>query len=51
MSTDNRPLISASRILLVIALLIFVLATFGVSLGGLQMIPLGFAFLAASMVV
>jgi hypothetical protein len=51
MSTDNRPLISASRILLVIAAAMFLLAAFGVSLGVVQLVPLGLAFLAIAMVV
>jgi uncharacterized membrane protein len=42
---------TANRLLVVIALIIFVLAAFGVALGGLNLVALGLAFLAASQLV
>jgi hypothetical protein len=50
MSTENRT-ITASRIFLVVALILFVLAGLGVGLGGANLIAWGLAFLTASMVV
>jgi uncharacterized membrane protein len=42
---------TANRLLVVIALIIFVLAAFDVALGGLNLVALGLAFLAASQLV
>jgi len=42
---------SASRILVLVAVVIFVLEITGVSLGGLDLLPLGLAFFAASFLV
>lgn len=43
--------ITASRILLLIAVIIFVLATFGVTFTHVSLVPLGLAFFAASFLV
>jgi hypothetical protein len=40
--------LSVSLILLVVAIVLFVLAALGVTLGSVALIPLGLAFLAAS---
>jgi hypothetical protein len=42
---------SASRLLALIACIIFILATFGVTVGAVLLVPLGLAFLAAAFVV
>ena len=42
---------TASRPLIVIALILFVLAAFGISLAVVQIVPLGLAFFAASFIV
>ena len=42
---------TASRLLVIIALIIFVLAAFGVAIPVVQLVPLGLAFLAASFIV
>lgn len=42
---------TANRLLIVIALILFVLATFNVALGGLNLVAMGLAFLAASYLV
>lgn len=43
--------ITVSKVLVLIAFVVFVLATFGVALGGLAMIPLGLAIYTASLLV
>ncbi len=43
--------ITASRVLILIALVIFVLAAFGVSLGSVGLVPLGLAVWAAAQLV
>jgi hypothetical protein len=43
--------VTASKLLLLIAVILFVLTAFGVSVGTLGMLPLGLAFLAASFLV
>lgn len=45
------PPFTISKLLMLIALLVFVLATFGVTLGVVALAPLGLAFLAASYLV
>jgi hypothetical protein len=40
--------VSVSLILLVVAIVLFVLAALGVTLGSVLLVPLGLAFLAAS---
>jgi hypothetical protein len=42
---------TASRLLLVIGLILFVLAAFGVALANINLLALGLAFLAASFLV
>jgi hypothetical protein len=42
---------TVSRLLILIALILFVLAAFGISLPVVQILPLGLAFLAASFIV
>ena len=42
---------TASRLLVVIALILFVLVAFHVALGGVDLLALGLAFLAASFIV
>jgi hypothetical protein len=42
---------TVSRLLVLIALILFVLAAFGISLPVVQILPLGLAFLAASFIV
>ena len=42
---------TASRLLVVIALILFVLAAFGVALANINLIALGLAFWAASLLV
>lgn len=43
--------VTASKVLALIACIVFVLAAFGVGLGAVGMVPLGLAFLAAALVV
>ena len=43
--------VSASRLLALIACILFILAAFGVSFGGVAIVALGLAFLAAAHVV
>lgn len=43
--------VSANRLLALVACILFVLAAFGVSFGGVGIIALGLAFLAAAHVV
>jgi hypothetical protein len=45
------PPFTFSRLLVLIAVVIFALATFGVALGGLQMVALGLAIWAAASLV
>jgi uncharacterized membrane protein len=45
-----RPF-TASSVLVVIALVLFILAAFHVALGGVDLLPLGLAFWAASILV
>ena len=45
------PTITASKILVLLACIIFVLAAFGVSPGSLALVPLGLAFWAAAQLV
>jgi hypothetical protein len=42
---------TASRLLILIALILFVLAAFGVAIPVVQIVPLGLAFFAASFIV
>jgi hypothetical protein len=42
---------SASRLLILVAVILFVLETLGVRLGSLSLLPLGLAFFAASFLV
>jgi hypothetical protein len=42
---------TASRLLLLVAVIVFVLAAFSVSLGTLVLVPTGLAFFAASFLV
>ena len=42
---------TASRLLVLIALILFVLAAFGIALPVVQILPLGLAFFAASFIV
>jgi hypothetical protein len=51
MATDPHYRFTASRLLVCISMILFVLATFHVNLGGLDMIAAGLAFLAASFLV
>jgi hypothetical protein len=52
MATEPRShYFYASRVLVVVALIAFVLAAFHVQLGGVDMIAAGLAFLAASFLV
>jgi hypothetical protein len=43
--------VTVSRVLVLIAVIIFVLAAFGVSIGGVGLIPLGLAIWAAAALV
>lgn len=45
------PAFTFSRFLILVALIVFVLAAFGVSLGGLGLVPLGLAIWAAAHLV
>lgn len=45
------PYVTVSRVLVLIAVIIFVLAAFGVSLGTVALIPLGLAVWAAASLV
>jgi hypothetical protein len=47
-SSNGRGRVSVSLILLVVAIVLFVLAALGVTLGSVLLVPLGLAFLAAS---
>jgi hypothetical protein len=47
----NQMTFTASRLLIVIALVLFVLAAFGVTLPIVELVALGLAFLAASFLV
>ncbi len=52
MATEPRSsYFYASRVLLIIALLVFVLAAFGVKPGPVEMVPAGLAFFAASFLI
>ena len=42
---------TTSRLLIIIALILFVLAAFGVAIPFVQIVPLGLAFFAASFIV
>lgn len=42
---------TASRLLLLVAVIVFVLAAFNVAVGGVALVPLGLAFFAASFLV
>jgi hypothetical protein len=51
-ATKEAPVtFTASRLLVVIALILFVLAAFSVSLGAVNLLALGLAFFAASFLV
>lgn len=45
------PAFTVSRFLVLIALVVFVLAAFGVSLGSVALVPIGLAIYMASMLV
>jgi hypothetical protein len=45
------PPFTASRLLVLIALVIFILAAFSVGLAGVSLVPLGLAFYMASLLV
>lgn len=45
------PVVTVSKVLMLIALVFFVLAAFGVALGTVGLVPLGLAFMAAAHLV
>jgi len=45
------PIVTVSRLLVLIAVVIFILASFGVNFAVVGLIPLGLAFFAASFLV
>lgn len=45
------PPFTVSKLLVLIGLILFVLAAFNVAIGGVALLPLGLAFLAASYLV